>query len=299
MSLDRAKLIIHALRPATLLTGAAPVFLGASVGFSFNPHDSSRPQLMIFFVSVMAVIVMQAAANLVNDAKDAENGIDSSERKGPIRVVQSGLLDLKTVKTAYQFCFALSIALSLVVAYYGGIYVLIAAIISAVFAYAYTGGPFPLAYYAMGEITAFVFFGLVAVAFSAFLQANNWNTDYWYWGIGPGLISASIMAINNYRDIDTDISAGKHTLATIANRSLAMYLPLIFSLLALIVPFFLKPDLRGHIAVIVSLLLAFLILKIYPLLKSGNSESLNEALRFTALLNLFYCVAFALMNLYF
>ena len=107
------------------------------------------------------------------------------------------------------------------------------------------------------------------------------------------------MAINNYRDIDTDISAGKHTLATIANRSLAMYLPLIFSLLALIVPFFLKPDLRGHIAVIVSLLFAFLILKIYPLLKSGNSESLNEALRFTALLNLFYCVAFALMNLYF
>ena len=95
MSLDRAKLIIHALRPGNLANWCCSSFSRSERGFSFNPHDSSRPQLMIFFVSVMAVIVMQVAANLVNDAKDAENGIDSSERKGPIRVVQSGLLDSK------------------------------------------------------------------------------------------------------------------------------------------------------------------------------------------------------------
>ena len=87
---------------------------------------------------------MQAAANLVNDAKDAENGIDSEERKGPKRAVQSGLLSLNTVKNAYRFCFGVSILLSLVIAYYGGIYVLYAALISAVFAYAYTGDHFLL-----------------------------------------------------------------------------------------------------------------------------------------------------------
>ena len=108
---------------------------------------------------------MQAAANLVNDAKDAENGIDSSERKGPVRVVQSGLLDLATVKKAYKLCFVLSIFLSGIIAYYGGIYVFVAALASALFAYAYTGGPFPLAYYAMGEVTAFIFFWFSCCSF--------------------------------------------------------------------------------------------------------------------------------------
>ena len=89
--------------------------------------------------------------------------------------------------------------------------------------HAYTGGPFPLAYYAMGEVTAFIFFGLVAVAFSAYLQANNWLSIFWLWGIGPGLISAAIMAINNYRD-RYDKASGKHTLATIFPKNLAMLL---------------------------------------------------------------------------
>ena len=141
-------------------------------------------------------------------------------------------------------------------------------------------------------------FGLVAVAFSAFLQANNWNTDYWYWGIGPGLISASIMAINNYRDIDTDISAGKHTLATIANRSLAMYLLNIFFTSIDSTVFFetgFKRPYRSNSIFII----CFPYFKDISATQIREFESLNEALRFTALLNLFYCVAFALMNLYF
>ena len=236
MSASNVKNIIMAIRPATLLTGAAPVILGASIGYSVNRNDSSIPQFLIFLVSVFAVVIMQAAANLVNDAKDAENGIDSEERKGPKRAVQSGLLSLNTVKNAYRFCFGVSILLSLVIAYYGGIYVLYAALISAVFAYAYTGGPFPLAYYAMGEVTAFIFFGLVAVAFSAFLQAGQWSAEFFIWGVGPGLISASIMAINNYRDIDTDTKTGKHTIATLSPSLVAKYLPIALSFVAILLP---------------------------------------------------------------
>ena len=193
----------------------------------------------------------------------------------------------------------LSIFLSGIIAYYGGIYVFVAALVSALFAYAYTGGPFPLAYYAMGELTAFIFFGLVAVAFSAYLQANNWLSIFWL-GIGPGLISAAIMAINNYRDIDTDKASGKHTLATIFPKNLAMLLPLIFSSIAIIFPFVLRPEfIKEPVAIVVStFLLLFVIVKIYPRMKSANAEKLNEALRMTAMLNLLYCVSFAAINLF-
>lgn len=300
MSASTLKLIFQAIRPATLLTGAAPVMLGASVGYMSNPKDPDHPQLLIFIVSVLAVVVMQAAANLVNDAKDAENGVDSSERKGPVRVVQSGLLDLATVKKAYKFCFVLSIFLSAIIAYYGGIYVFGAALVSALFAYAYTGGPFPLAYYAMGEVTAFIFFGLVAVAFSAYLQANSWLSIFWLWGVGPGLISAAIMAINNYRDIDTDRTSGKHTLATIFPKNLAMLFPLIFSFVAIMCPFLIRPEFMKEPFVIVvsTLLILFLLVKIYPRIKSDNADKLNEALRMTAMLNLLYCASFACINLF-
>ena len=149
MNLSKLKNVILAIRPATLLTGAAPVILGSSVGYTTAGDSSEQPQALIFLVSVLAVVIMQAAANLVNDAKDAENGIDSDARKGPVRAVQSGLLSLQDVKVAYKTCFIISICLALVITYFGGVSVLVAALISAVFAYAYTGGPFPLAYYAL------------------------------------------------------------------------------------------------------------------------------------------------------
>lgn len=289
--------LLVAIRPPTLLAGLGPVFIGISFGMHQREilQISGGSIILPALAAILLVVFLQAAANLVNDAKDAEKGVDTGERLGPIRVVQSGLLSVQDVRLAYRVLFALAAGLVLALfAMHPAPIIPLVALACGLAAYLYTAGPFPLAYYALGEVLACVFFGPIAVMGTTYLLTSRVIWDTAFWGLGSGLIAAAIMAVNNLRDRQGDKAAGKHTLATLWSENAARKLPLL-----LVMGSAVMLALYGfeHNKVIIAapwalLALSFIRRRITPALQ-GEGPMLNEALKFTAFFNLFYAMLFA------
>ncbi len=200
-----------AARPKTLTASLAPILLGTGIAASFAAR--SIP-LRLTVVALASALCIQIGTNLVNDAADFEKGADTAERLGPRRVTQSGLLHGRHVLmgAAAFFLVAALLGIPLIVA--GGRPILVIGVLSLVAGYAYTAGPFPLAYLGLGEAFVLLFFGLAAVKGMAYVLAG---TGLWPWAeIGAlqvGLQSSALLAVNNCRDIAGDRKAGKRTLA--------------------------------------------------------------------------------------
>ncbi len=197
-----------AARPRTLTAGASPVIIGAAAAYDTG--------LLIIWVSVFALLscmLLQIGTNLANDYFDAVNGIDDENRLGPVRVTQTGLIAPHRVKQAFIICFVGAAVFGLPLVAWGGFTILAIGILSILFAYLYTGGPFPMAYMGMGEVLAFIFFGLVATGGVYYLNSHDVTLSVMIAGAGPGFIAAFLMGVNNLRDIHTDRAAGKKTLA--------------------------------------------------------------------------------------
>jgi len=199
---------VLAIRPKTLPAAAAGVVTGTALAW----HDSAfafGPALAALF----AALLLQIGSNLANDVYDYESGADAKRQHGPLRVTQSGMLTPGQVKAGMGVIFGLATLLGLYLAFEAGwviIWIGVAAIISAV---AYTGGPFPLGYYGLGDLFVFIFFGVAAVAGTYFVQAGTVSALAWWMSVPIGLLITNILVVNNLRDIVTDREAGKHTLA--------------------------------------------------------------------------------------
>lgn len=290
-----AKNIWLGMRPATLIVGLSPVILGVVVGLHQISSRGGEIGLYNYshaLVSIFLVILMQGAANLVNDVKDAESGVDSKQRSGPLRIVASGLVAATTVRNTYRLFFALSILLSAYLAIEGGAQILLLGIACCLFAFAYTGGPKPLSHFGLGELVAFVFFGPVAVAGSALLQTGSWSFEVILMGMGPGFLAAAIMAVNNHRDRQTDKVAGKRTLATRVSPELSQQLPWIFVLIAValsIVPYLLENQ-QSPLKFMLPIILLLIAQKMIKRGLSGDAEKLNQTLKRIAQYELIYTV---------
>jgi 1,4-dihydroxy-2-naphthoate octaprenyltransferase len=289
--------LMQAIRPPTLLAGLGPVFIGISFGIHHRGilQITDGSVLLPSLGAILLVVLLQAAANLVNDAKDAEKGVDKGERLGPIRVVQSGLLSVQQVRRAYYTLFALAALVVLgLFAMHPAPVIPLVALACGLAAYLYTAGPFPLAYYALGEVLACIFFGPIAVMGTTYLLTGQviWETALW--GLGSGLIAAAIMAINNLRDRHGDRQAGKHTLATLTSEDMARKLPLLFLMgSAMLLAFYGLEHGKLIIGVPWGLLaLSFMRRRVTPRLQ-GEGALLNEALKVTAFFNIFYAMLFA------
>jgi 1,4-dihydroxy-2-naphthoate octaprenyltransferase len=199
-----------AIRPRTLPAATSGVVMGSALAW----HDGAfqfGPALAALFVALL----LQIGSNVANDVFDFERGADTTERQGPVRVTQAELLSPVQVKRGMWIIFGLAALCGLYLASLRGwIVVLIgaAAIISAI---AYTGGPFPLGYYGLGDLFVFIFFGLAAVAGTYYVQVGAVSAAAWWMSIPVGLIITAILVVNNLRDIENDRAAGKHTLAVI------------------------------------------------------------------------------------
>lgn len=222
-----------AIRPKTLPAATAGVVMGSALAWrdGFFRVDAA---LMCLF----AALLLQIGSNLANDVFDFERGTDTPERLGPTRVTQAGLLSPSQVKIGMAVVFALAALLGLYLAWLGGwpiILIGIAAIISAI---AYTGGPFPLGYYGLGDIFVFIFFGLASVAGTYYVQAGTVSSAAWWMTIPPGLIITAILVVNNLRDLENDRKSKKHTLAVIFGEHFAKIEYLLCMLVAyLMLPF--------------------------------------------------------------
>jgi 1,4-dihydroxy-2-naphthoate polyprenyltransferase len=158
-------------------------------------------------------LLIQIGTNFANDYFDFVKGADTAERVGPRRAVAAGLVAPATMRAATIAVFIAAFLVGLTLLPYGGWPLLVVGVLSILCGVAYTGGPYPLAYHGWGDAFVFVFFGLVAVAATYFVQAGRLVTDVWVVAAGIGALATNILVVNNYRDIATDRKAGKHTLA--------------------------------------------------------------------------------------
>jgi 1,4-dihydroxy-2-naphthoate octaprenyltransferase len=206
-----------AARPATLPAAIVPVIVGTAAGTA--PFGSHEIHERTFLAALLTALLIQIGTNFANDVFDFRRGADTLERLGPLRVTQAGLISPRQMLTATYLTFGLAglVGLYLVVQG-GGPFILAIGVASILAGLAYTGGPWPIGYHALGDVFVFVFFGLLAVVGSAYLQVPNVTAlDLWA-AIPVGCLVTAILVVNNLRDIDTDRAVGKRTLAVVLGR---------------------------------------------------------------------------------
>jgi 1,4-dihydroxy-2-naphthoate polyprenyltransferase len=210
-----------AIRPRTLPAAAAGVIMGSALAWrdGFFRLDAA-------LACLLCALLLQIGSNLANDVFDFERGSDTPERLGPVRVTQAGLLTPSQVKTGMAVVFGLAALIGLYLAWLGGWPIIILGVAAILAAIAYTGGPFPLGYYGLGDLFVFIFFGLASVAGTYYVQAGFVSAAAWWMTIPPGLIITAILVVNNLRDLENDRKAGKRTLAVMLGEqgSRAQYL---------------------------------------------------------------------------
>ncbi len=224
---------ILAARPKTLPAAMVPVWVGSMP--ALVDGDRFTGSWGLFWCTLVSCLCIQIATNLFNDAIDHLKGTDTAKRLGPRRVTASGMLRPRTVLVgALVFClFATLVAIPLIVT--RGWPIVAIGAVSILFSYGYTGGPFPLAYRGLGELFVILFFGLVAVSGSFFVQTGEWGGgEILRLGVQCGLYSSVLIAVNNLRDIEEDRAASKRTLAARFGEGFARIEILLFCLLPLL-----------------------------------------------------------------
>lgn len=207
--MPRLKLWLLAARPKTLGAAVAPVLVGSVLGWKLGGQFC----IWLALATLGSCMCLQIATNLFNDAVDGLKGSDTRERLGPVRITASGMMPAKTVLQAAAGVLLLAALLAVPLFVYRGWPIVFIGIPSLWFCYGYTGGPVPLAYRGLGELFVILFFGLVAVTGSAFVQSGQWHFEAVIAGLQVGMLSTVLIAINNLRDIEEDSKTGKRTLA--------------------------------------------------------------------------------------
>jgi 1,4-dihydroxy-2-naphthoate octaprenyltransferase len=207
---------IEATRPKTLPAAVAPVLVGTALAAHGGSADYAAAGLCLLFA-----LLIQIGTNFANDYYDFIQGADSASRVGPRRAVAAGLVRPEVMKRAMVAVFALAFAVGLGLIAWGGPGLIVIGVASIACGVAYTGGPFPLGYNGLGDLFVFVFFGLVAVGATFFVQTGEVTVDAILAAIPIGLLAANILVVNNYRDFETDRAAGKRTLVVRFGRGAA------------------------------------------------------------------------------
>jgi 1,4-dihydroxy-2-naphthoate polyprenyltransferase len=275
-----------AARPRTLPAAVAPVLVGTSLAIrdgTFHP--------IAFIAALLGAILIQIGTNLSNDYSDARRGADSDERIGPVRVTAGGLVPPRQVLIATYLTFGAAVlcgAYLIAVAGWALLAVGAASILAGVL---YTGGPRPYGYEGLGEVFVFLFFGLVAVTGSYFVQRRGLPWQAFVLAVPVGLLIAAILVVNNARDIDTDRRAGKRTLAVRLGRERTRVLFMAMIAVAFVTSW--VPWFAGALSpwLFVTAAAAPLAIGVVQTVRThADGPSLNEALARTAKLALVFCL---------
>ncbi len=205
---NSAQAWILAIRPRTLPVSIGPVLVGTAVAFGIGSL-----RIGAALAAALGALLLQIGSNFSNDVFDFEKGADTEQRIGPPRAAQMGLLSARALKRAMATVFVLAALAGLYLSIVAGPVIVLVGAISILVAIAYTAGPWPLGYHGLGDSAVFIFFGLVAVVGTTFVQTGEIETLAFVAAIPVGALATAILVVNNLRDIDTDRAAGKRTLA--------------------------------------------------------------------------------------
>jgi 1,4-dihydroxy-2-naphthoate octaprenyltransferase len=216
MNPSRLQIWVSASRPRTLPAAVAPVVVGSALAWHVGRFDPVAAVLCLGFA-----LLVQIGTNFANDYFDFVNGADTEHRVGPRRAVAAGLVAPGVMRGVMIGTFAAAFFLGLTLIHWGGPWLIAIGVVSILSGAAYTGGPWPLGYHGLGDLFVFLFFGLVAVGATFFVQAGRIASDALLVGVAIGLLAANILVVNNYRDVETDAVAGKRTLVVRFGRRFA------------------------------------------------------------------------------
>jgi len=285
-AIDSRRAWILATRPKTLPAAVAPVVVGSAMAYVHQ-----RFALLPATAALVVALLMQVGVNLANDYFDYTKGVDTEDRLGPVRVTPSDLIAPGRVKSSMTMVFVLSLLPGLYLIIVGGWPVAGIGAASIIAALAYSGGPYPLASHGLGDLFVFIFFGLVAVCGTYYVQALTLTPMVVMMGVIVGFLITAILVVNNLRDIQTDRKTGKRTLAVMIGekRTRAVYTVLLGS--AYVITGFIW--IGGFASTwsllpLASLPLAFLQIRL--IWHTSDGPALNNLLAKTAKLSFFFSV---------
>jgi 1,4-dihydroxy-2-naphthoate octaprenyltransferase len=280
---------LMAARVRTLPASIAPVLVGTALaGYAHVFHP------LRFIAALVGAIFIQVGTNLSNDYSDARRGADTEDRLGPVRVTAGGLVPPSRVLVATYVSFGIAVLAGIYLVVVAGWQLLLVGGISILAGVLYTGGPRPYGYEGLGEVFVFLFFGIVAVAGSFFVQVKHLNWEAFALAVPVGLLASAILVVNNYRDTDTDRRAGKRTLAVRLGREHTRTLLAAMIYLA----YLLAPVTWIFGPTTAWVLLPWLTLPVAaPIVRTVRNRtdgpSLNQALAQTGMLQLAFCMLLA------
>lgn len=266
-----------AIRPRTLTIAVTPVLLGTALAWA----DGSVHHWLALWAALGCALLIQIGTNLHNDVVDFERGTDRASRIGPLRVTAAGWVSPSAMHRATVWSYGLAVVIGLYLVAQGGWPILLAGVSSLLAGRAYSGGPRPLSHTALGELFVLVFFGLVAVAGSHWLQSGAPSLDAWLCGAAVGLPAAAVLLVNNYRDLDDDVRSGRCTLVARLGRARARSVYFVMMLLPFGLVLLLAA--RGRPGVLLALLaLPYSVQLTRRLSEDAPGASLNAVLAATA-----------------
>jgi 1,4-dihydroxy-2-naphthoate octaprenyltransferase len=277
---------LMAARPRTLPAAIAPVLVGTAAAVEWAGR---LPRLGAFVAALIGSVFIQIGTNLANDYSDARRGADTADRLGPVRVTSSGLVAPRRVLYATWIAFAVAVACGIYLAAVAGIVIILIGAVSIAAGVLYTGGPRPYGYAGLGEVFVFLFFGLVAVNGSYYVQLEALDALPLGLSIAIGFLATAILVVNNVRDLETDRRAGKMTLAVRMGRrnAVALYRMLVLGAFV-VLPLALLAGNASAWPLLGLLALPMAIGPMRTLSSRGDGAALNRALAATgALLGVF------------
>ncbi len=268
-----------------------PVSLaGVIAGCGYAAHSGSFrliPAALCFAVAFLA----QIASNFANEYFDYRNGLDRPGREGPRRGVTEGDITPRAMLTATLATLGAACAAGLCLTLYGPAWIILVGIAIALGVLAYSTGPYPLSHNGLGEVAVIIFFGLIPVNFTAWLQSGAWTSECFLGSIAIGLMGANVLIINNYRDAADDRSVGKHTLAVLIG---PRAMPWLYAANAVVATLLVMPQWQGCGMLVPGFYLtaAIAVSAVMPRLKGRR---LTPLLGITAVLMFIYSLLFAIL----
>lgn len=269
---------IEAMRLRTLPVSVAGVLTAVGFNIADGTFKAAPAALCLLFA-----VLCQIASNFANEYYDYRAGRDRVGREGPRRGVTEGDLSAASMKRAVFATLALAAVVGLSLVYWGGVWLIAAGALIGIGALAYSAGPWPLSTHCLGEAAVFVFFGIVPVNLTYYVQALAWSHDVFLGSCAVGLMGANVLIVNNYRDIPDDRAVGKHTLATAFGRKTVLVLYILFATLASVLMFGRWYDI-GPLWIAVPVGYVALSARVVTFMARKSGHELNPCLGITAML---------------
>jgi 1,4-dihydroxy-2-naphthoate octaprenyltransferase len=279
-----------AVRPATLAASVAPVLAGTAVAIH---QGGIRPAAG--FAALVVALAMQVGVNFANDYSDFVRGADTPRRVGPVRAAASGVVAPKQVRLAALAAFGVAGLVGMVLALATDWRLLLVGAASLLAGWLYTGGPRPYGYVGLGELSVFVFFGLVATCGTVYVESLRVTPLAVLAGSGLGFLATAILVLNNLRDIETDAAAGKRTLATRLGRDRTLIFLVVVVCAAFAMPILmLVLSLAGITVMLVHFAIPIAAVPVRGAFAGGDGPALVAALKRMAAAEISYALLLAL-----